>query len=59
MLQCVEVVLETDQLGFGHVWSKPLDVSLTGAEFLVAILAKKGENKIACPDEAPSAQSFS
>jgi hypothetical protein len=32
---------------------------LTGAEFLVAILAKKAENEIACRDEAPSAQSFS
>jgi hypothetical protein len=29
---------------------------LTGAGFRTAILAKKGENKIACRDEAPSAQ---
>jgi hypothetical protein len=32
---------------------------LTGAGFLAPIRAKKAENKIACRDEAPSAQSFS
>jgi hypothetical protein len=53
------------------IWARPyrkfgtvhefgfLYCDLTGAGFLVAIPAKKGEKEIACPDEAPSAQSFS
>jgi hypothetical protein len=31
----------------------------TGAGFMVGIPGKKGEKEIACPDESPSAQSFS